>query len=124
MSQLLSVLIEIRDSLKRLEEMNQIKIVKKRDRKSKGLTEFQEKYCLPLYENFPFPRSRGRAIPAIEAAYKDSELQKLTGNNPDDIMESLMRDVLKYREWIERNGKTEQYTQHPASWFNAQRYLE
>ena len=124
MSQLISVLVEIRDSLKRLEEMNQIKIVQKRSRKSNNLTEFQTKYCLPLYEAFPFPRSRAKAIPAIEKAYTDPALLTLTGDNPDEIFAALMEDVVKSGEWITKNNKAMEYTMHPASWFNAQRYLD
>lgn len=124
MSEAVALLKEIRDCLLRMEQSKNTNLVRKRTRKTTELSEFQKKYCLPLFESFPFPRCRRAAIEAIERAYKDSELQKLTGDNPDDIMESLMRDVLKYKEWIERNGKTEQYTQHPATWFNGQRYLE
>ncbi len=120
----IELLKEIRDNLKTLIEQGQIKIVRKRNRKSEGLTEFQEKYCLPLYEAFPFPRARKTAIPAIEKAFSDPELIKLTGDNPEDIFTALMQDVINYSEWITKENKGQGYTAYPATWFNAQRYLD
>lgn len=120
----ITLLTEIRDSLKTLIELNQIKIVQKRARKSAGMTEFQEKYCLPLYEAFPFARARKVALPAIEKAYSDPELLKLTGDNPDEIFAVLMVDVVNYGKWIEKNNTPQDKTAHPATWFNAGRYLD
>ncbi len=120
---MMEVLTEIRDILLRIEQQGIVKEAKKRAKKLATLTPFQERYCVPLYESFPEARGRASAILAIEKAFTDHELLKITGDNPEDIFEQLMKDVLAYSDYIKRTNTPREKVKMPQGWFNDQRYL-
>ena len=88
--------------------------------RNRARTQIAQHHFDTFYLAYPRKRDRGRAEKAYHAAIK--VLTDTRGASPDEAAVIIQRAVDRYAS--ERDGEDPKYTKHPATWLNAQAYLD